>query len=109
MQGEIFLCVISVSALFLHHSIMLQYPNLVKLASVAQIIPVTSVECERGFSCQNRIKSKFRARLNTVTLNALMQLAYFSNKHFCSATATDGDYFLALAKWKAKKERRLLE
>lgn len=88
---------------------MLQYPNLVKLASVALIIPVTSVECERGFSCQNRIKSKFRARLNTVTLNALMQLAYFSNKHFCSATATDGDYLLALAKWKAKKERRLLE
>lgn len=82
-----------------------EYPNLVKLASVAVIIPVTSVECERGFSCQNRIKAKFRARLKNPTLNNLMQLAYFAYENFCS----DEDYLLALQKWRAMKERRLLK
>ena len=38
-----------------------QYPNLVKFANIALIVPVTSVECERSFSCQNRMKAKHTA------------------------------------------------
>ena len=85
---------------------VLQYPNLVKLATVVLIIPVTSVECERGFSCQNRIKTKFRARLQNPTLNNLMQITYFSEEHFCAEQLQD--YLLALGKWKAMRERCLL-
>ena len=32
-----------------------QYSNLVKIALVTVFVPVTNVECERSFSCQNRI------------------------------------------------------
>jgi hypothetical protein len=67
------------------------YANMTKLAYIALIIPVTSVECERGFSMQNRIKTKFRSRIQNPTLNSLMKLAYFSNSHFCD----DSDYFSA--------------
>ena len=40
-----------------HHTVL---PNLAKLAKIATCIEVTSVECERSFSTQNRIKTKFR-------------------------------------------------
>ena len=39
---------------------MTQFPNLAKLATIALCTQVTSVECERSFRTQNRIKSKFR-------------------------------------------------
>ena len=39
-----------------------QYPNLVKIALVTLIVPVTSIECERSFLCQNRIKMTLRSR-----------------------------------------------
>jgi hypothetical protein len=37
-----------------------QFPNIAKLAVIALYMQVTSVECERSFSTQNRIKSKYR-------------------------------------------------
>ena len=37
-------------------------------------IPVTSVECERAFSTQNRIKTKLRNRLDDDRVNVLMKL-----------------------------------
>ena len=82
---------------------MQDYPNLAKLAHVALIIPVTSVECERGFSCQNRIKTKLRARLKNPTLDRLIRLAYCKEMFRC-----DKDLLIALKDWKLKKERRLM-
>ena len=35
-------------------------PNMAKIGAIALCMQVTSVECERSFSTQNRIKSKFR-------------------------------------------------
>ena len=51
-----------------------QYPNSVKIALIPVIIivPVTSVECERSFSWQNRFKTNLRSRLNTPTLDRLV-------------------------------------
>lgn len=56
-------------ALIIHHYKLL--PNLAKLAKIAVCIEVTSVECERSFSAQNRIKTKFRSSLKD---NALVSL-----------------------------------
>ena len=35
-------------------------PNMAKIGAIALCMQVTSVECERSFNTQNRIKSKFR-------------------------------------------------
>ncbi|XP_045208425.1 uncharacterized protein LOC123560253 [Mercenaria mercenaria] len=64
-------------------------------------IPVSSVECERGFSVQNLIKTKLRNRLDTRSLYLLMKLQ------------TDGgpkysfDFAAAYGKWKNMKSRRI--
>ncbi|GBC38152.1 zinc finger protein 862-like [Rhizophagus irregularis DAOM 181602=DAOM 197198] len=48
------------------------FPNIIKLIQIAYCIPFSSVECERGFSRQNKIKTKDRNSLATNTLDMLM-------------------------------------
>ena len=50
------------------------YPDLVLLASIALVIPVSSAPCERVFSQQNILKSKLRNRLNPDRLNRLLMI-----------------------------------
>ena len=50
-------------------------PNICNCLKVCCVIPVSSVSCERGFSTQNRIKSKVRTNLNNETLNRLMRIS----------------------------------
>ncbi|CAG8825485.1 14660_t:CDS:1, partial [Dentiscutata erythropus] len=47
------------------------YPNLIRLLA---IISFSSVECKRGFSRQNLIKTKLRTTLNNDILNMLMMV-----------------------------------
>ena len=43
-----------------------QYPNLLTLLTISLILPVSSVDCERGgFSKHNLIKTRTRGRLKT--------------------------------------------
>ena len=42
-----------------------QYPNIVKLLTIALTLPVSTVDCERGFSRHNLIKTRLRSRLLT--------------------------------------------
>ena len=50
-------------------------PNLVRLLELAILIPISSVPCERGFSTQNRILSRFRTSMSNKTLNDLMMIS----------------------------------
>jgi len=50
------------------------YPELCRLAEIVLVIPVVTVECERGFSSMNRIKTKARNRL-TKLLSKLMRIS----------------------------------
>ena len=52
-----------------------QFPTFGTLANIALTIPVSSAACERGFSCQNRIKTGLRNRLCEQNLDNLMQVA----------------------------------
>ena len=52
-----------------------QFPTFATLANIALIIPVSSASCERGFSCQNRIKTGLRNRLSEGHLENLMKVA----------------------------------
>lgn len=49
-------------------------PNFAILYEIGLALQVTSVECERSFSTQNRIKNKYRASLKAENLERLMQI-----------------------------------
>lgn len=51
------------------------FPDFAKLASIALVIPVSSVLCERGFSTQNRIKNTRRSRLTDEHVDNLMLIS----------------------------------
>ena len=51
------------------------YPTLSKLASIALIVPVSTADCERGYSAMNKIKTDPRNRLKTETLDKLIRLS----------------------------------
>ena len=76
-------------------------PNVCKLLEVAVLIPMSSVPCERGFSTQNLILTRFRTRLSTQALNDLMRISEDgpSFKQF--------DFNRAVTTWKKEKVRKL--
>ena len=49
--------------------------HLIKLTHACMAIPITTATCERGFSTQNRIKTKIRNCLKTKSLDILMRLS----------------------------------
>src|SRR5271155_1331839 len=51
------------------------FTNLAILAKITLCIPLTSVDCERGFSCMNRIMTDSRNRLLPETLDQLMRIS----------------------------------
>jgi hypothetical protein len=56
------------------------YPTLLKLMQIAQLVPMTSVACERGFSAMRQIKSKGRSNMNDDTLDCIMRISTASAK-----------------------------
>ncbi|CAG8834541.1 5418_t:CDS:1, partial [Racocetra persica] len=50
------------------------YPNIGKLLAIIYSISFSSVECERGFSKQNLIKTRLRNGLNNDTLHMLIMV-----------------------------------
>ena len=40
------------------------FPNICNLAAIAQLIPASTADCERGFSALNRIKTPLRNHLS---------------------------------------------
>ena len=82
------------------------YPNISILAKVAICLMVTSVECERTFSFQNRLKSKFRSSLKSENLNTLLCIV------LCGPPVPEYDPILACKLWltsKKRRKRRLME
>lgn len=81
----------------LHDDVM---PNVSKLASMALCLQPTSVECERTFSTQNRLKCKYRASLGTEKLNILMTISMLG------PSLSDYDAAAAVSHWLSQKKRR---
>ena len=52
-----------------------QYPNLLTLIMLAITMPVSTADCERGFSKHNLIKTRIRARLKTENVGMLMKMS----------------------------------
>jgi len=49
-------------------------PNYAAVCKLLLCIPVTSIECERTFSTQNRIKNKLRNRLGEERVDVLIKI-----------------------------------
>ncbi len=56
------------------HSHKDSYPNLSTIAAIGSLIPVTSVECERGISQYNHIKTASRNMITVQNMNTLLCL-----------------------------------
>ena len=78
-----------------------QYPHLIELALTCMAIPISTAKCERGFSTQNRIKTKLRNRLKTARLDILMRLSEEG------PPVGEMDYDRPAKIWSEAKERRL--
>ncbi|CAG2186812.1 unnamed protein product [Mytilus edulis] len=51
------------------------YPCLSKYAAIGLVLPVSTADCERCFSCLNRVKTCLRNRLCQKVLNCLMHIS----------------------------------
>jgi hypothetical protein len=67
-----------------------EYPNICKIAENVLVAPVSSVECERGFSVQNHIKCKLRNRMAVDTLDMLMRVRLVGPKSFAALDLEGG-------------------
>lgn len=77
-------------------------PQISKLAQIGLILPVSTVECERGFSALKRIKTDLRSRLKEETLNNLMNISIEG------CEPANFDYEQAAEAWSTKKKRRIM-
>ena len=69
------------------------YPNMRKLYALALLMPTTSVDCERGFSAYNSIKTDQRASLSVESVNTLMM------QYVEGPAMKDFEYERAFAMW----------
>ena len=52
-----------------------RFPNILMLVEIMLVLPLATACCERGFSTLKRIKSDWRSRLETETLDNLMRIS----------------------------------
>jgi hypothetical protein len=79
------------------------FPNIMKLWQAILVIPVSTVQCERGFSKQNTIKDIGRSNLSVEMLDALMRVSLTGPK------IENVDFDRVFEIWKTTKDRRILD
>ena len=84
--------------IILLHSDILQ--NFAVLANLALCMQLTSVECERSFSTQNRLKNKYRAALGAEKLDILLTISMVGPE------ISSVDLKPAVEHWLRKKRRK---
>lgn len=84
--------------LILHHKDIM--PEFSKLAVIALCLSLTSVECERSFSTQNRLKSRYRASVKADQLDVMMKISMLG------PDPKEFNPYQAIRLWANKKKRR---
>ena len=74
-QTEDFTAITVMKALVQKPAFQQLYPNLCILAAVGLVLPLSTVDCERGFSDLKLIKTPLRNRLCVSTLESLLWIA----------------------------------
>ena len=75
-------------------------PHYTTMCKLLLCIPITSVECERAFSLQNRLKTKLRNRLGEERVDLLMVLNM-------GPPIDRFDHVAVVRHWRAEKKRKL--
>lgn len=78
------------------------FPAFITLASACFVVPVSTAQCECGFSTQNRIKSKIRNHLKTKHLDILLCISEEG------PPIDDFSFGHAVSKFLKMKERRII-
>ena len=76
-----------------------RFCNILMLIENLLVLPVSTACCERGFSCMNRIKTQYRSRLDTITLDSLLRIG------IDGVSSADFDPQRAIALWWNTGER----
>ena len=79
------------------------FPNLLKLAQIAILLPLQTADVERGFSCQNLVHNSQRNRLDADTLNKLMTV------DLVGPPIDQFQFENAVAHWKSVKRRNIFK
>ena len=79
------------------------FPGSAELAERLLVAPVSTADCERGFSKQNIIKTKLRNALGLKNLDNLMKLSIDG-----SSVGEEKLLTQAFKIWSEKKDRRIL-
>ncbi|KAI4815993.1 hypothetical protein KUCAC02_006114 [Chaenocephalus aceratus] len=78
-------------------------PETTKLLAAISVIPMSTVPCGRGFSIQNRIKTKGRARIKAEHIDVLMRICIEG------PPIEQFDFYKALEKFRVEKYRRIYQ
>ena len=78
------------------------YPELSKLAQICLVIPVSTADCERGFSAMARVKTKLRNQMKNSTLNHCLRILIEG------PPIETFDFEKVLDTWKKHGHRRLI-
>lgn len=79
------------------------FPNILKLAQLAMILPLHTADCERGFSAMSNIHDIKRNRLEPQRLQRLLMI------NIQGPDREEFDFNAAVNTWSSKKERRIFE
>ena len=79
------------------------FPNLVKLASIAVVLPVTTATVERTFSDIKMVKTRLRSRLGEDTLDYALRICIEGPE-----TLDDETLECIISHWKDQKKRRIV-
>ncbi|XP_060601967.1 uncharacterized protein LOC132755178 [Ruditapes philippinarum] len=76
------------------------HPALYRIAAVGLLLPTTTADCERGFSCLKRVKTENRNCLSVKVLNYLLAVS------LQGPPLESFNFEKAVKAWKDKKPRR---
>jgi hypothetical protein len=77
------------------------FPNLAKLSTIGLLLPMSTADCERGFSTLQRVKTETRNRLGNSTLNYLLAMSIEGPQ------PADFPYDEACDLWASLRKRRI--
>lgn len=92
----------SLSSLLAKDNFSSDYPNVSKFFTICLLSAVSSVDCERGFSRYNLIKTNIRNRLKVSSVNTIVKICLHPS------TLKTFNFRRAFQVWCSAKDRRIL-